>query len=180
MKKTLGIIVTIGLLCSGIVPVFAGSSSPDYSVSITSPSLIDGKPVYSTDIVVSVKNLTDHPLGNLVAYLMILDVDRKQTYPVDEFGPQAYQSRSIDSLQPGATSAVTIPVKILYVGNFRFSVSVMDLENNQSISAQAIPVHMITDSKLNKPLIIWVSTIIPILVILTALILGSRRKRKAL
>ncbi|MGC4020187.1 MAG: hypothetical protein QM793_13835 [Muricomes sp.] len=178
MKRICSIVIffLISVYCT--VPVFAASPSAgqDIGVEISSPESIEGKPVYSTDIEITVKNRTDHEIKNLICYLMIVDLGREMTYPVDEFGMEAYQTRSIASIAAHGECKVVIPVKILYVGNFQFSASVTDLENNHTVTADPLSVTMIAVSELNKPLVIAVAAIVPLL-IAGYVILHTRRRK---
>ena len=153
-------------------------SAQEISVTIIDPAVIEGKPVYNADIKISVKNLTNNEIKGLVCYLMIVDVERQQTYPVDEFGPDAYQTRIIESLRAHSEYTVTIPVKILYVGLFKFSASVMNLDKNYTVTADPLTVHMVAASKLNKTLVITTASIVPLFVAGIAVVLYWKRRKK--
>ncbi|ABX41844.1 hypothetical protein [Lachnoclostridium phytofermentans] len=166
MKKICSVIVSLLILANCAVPAFAATNpiAQNIGVEITSPTSIEGKPVYNADIEITVKNMTDHEISNLICYLMIVDLGRDMTYPVDEFGTEAYQTRSITSLPAHGECIVVIPVKILYVGHFQFSASVTDLENNHTVTADPLSVNMIAVSELNKPLVVSVAVVIPLLI----------------
>lgn len=179
MKKIIsGLLILLFLLFSYPSATFAAQdqSTPEISVAITDPVVIEGKPVYNTDIQITIHNLTDHEIDGLVCYLMIVDVNREQTYPVDEFGPQAYQTRTIESLPAYSEYTVTIPVKIMYVGLFKFSASVMNMDKNYVVTADPLTVHMIATSKLNKALVIAVAAVVPLITAGFIFTLYRRRK----
>lgn len=178
MKKLCLVFAVLLVLAYCTVPVSAASNSAvqDIGVEITSPSGIEDKPVYNADIEITVKNMTDHEIKNLICYLMIVDLGRNMTYPVDEFGTEAYQTRSIASLPAHGECTVVIPVKILYVGQFQFSASVTALENNHTVTADPLSVHMIAVSELNKPLVISVAVVLPLLIAGYAVLHTRRRK----
>jgi hypothetical protein len=181
MKKICSVFAALLLLVFCSVPAIAASvpATKDISVEITSPSDIEGKPVYSTDIKITVKNLTNHEVKNLICYLMIVDVGRNMTYPVDEFGAEAYQTRKIASLPAYGEYTVVIPVKITYVGHFQFSASVTDMENNHTVTADPLSVNMMAFSELNKPLVISVAAVVPVLIAGYVILQTSRRKNAA-
>lgn len=181
MKKICSVFAALLLLTCCAVPALAVSApaTQDIGVEITSPSGIEGKPVYNTDIEITVKNLTDHEVKNLICYLMIVDLGRNMTYPVDEFGMEAYQTRKIASLPAYGESTVVIPVKITYVGQFQFSASVTDLENNRTVTADPLSVNMIAVSELNKPLVISVAVVVPVLIAGYVILRTCRRKNTA-
>lgn len=178
MKKICSVFAALLLLVICAVPALAASipATQDIGVEITSPSGIEGKPVYNADIEITVKNLTDHEVKNLICYLMIVDLGRNMTYPVDEFGTEAYQTREIASLPVNGECTVVIPVKITYVGHFQFSASVTDLENNRTVTADPLSVNMIAVSELNKPLVISVAVLVPLLIAGYVILHTSRRK----
>jgi len=155
------------------------TSAPEISATITSPTYIEGKPVYDADIQIVVKNLTDHEIKNLSCFLMVADVGKQMTLPVDEFGSKAYQTRIIDSLPANSETTVTIPVGIIYVGTFKISASVMDMEKNYIVTAAPLTVEMIITSKINKTLVMAVSAIVPIFLALGTLYLSKRKRKKA-
>ena len=181
MKKIISLLFVVLLLCFSSISVFAASdatSEPEMSVTITSPTSIEGKPICEENIEITVKNLTNHELTNLAAYLMILDEGRNMTYPVDEFGQNAYQTRNIASIPENGEVKVTIPVKITYVGNFKFNVSVINYNNDYVTTSNALSVKMIENSKINKVVVMSVAVVIPIVLTGVALIIVKRKKLK--
>jgi hypothetical protein len=68
MKKIISLLFVMLLLCFSSISVFAASdtsSAPEMSVTITSPTSIESKPICEENIEITVKNLTDHELTNL-------------------------------------------------------------------------------------------------------------------
>lgn len=182
MKKIISLLFVVLLLCFSSMSVFAASdttSEPEMSVTITSPTSIESKPICEENIEITVKNLTDHELTNLAAYLMILDEGRNMTYPVDEFGQNAYQTRNIASIPGNGEVKVTIPVKITYVGNFKFNVSVINYDNNDYVTtSNTLSVKMIENSKMNKSIVMAVAVVVPIVLACVVFIIVKRKKLK--
>ena len=181
MKKIITFTLTVLMLLALAAPSFAAGAqadaSPEVSVTIVSPKSIDSVPIYEDNIVICVKNLTDRTLTNLDCFLMIVDKGRGETYPVDEFGENAYQTRSIDSLAPGVETTITIPVRVMYVGDFRFTASVIDYNNNSIITGDAIDVLMTATSKLNKTLVMTVSAVVPLVLAIGVFLLTKGKKK---
>jgi hypothetical protein len=150
MKKIL-LSLIMGIIIILPTTVFALGDS-DITVKIISPTRIESTPAHDDIIKISVKNNTTNEIKNLGCYLTIVDVGRSQTYPVDEFGEEAYQTRNI-SLMPGEKTEVSIPVKILYIGNFKFTASVINFDTNYIYSAEALNVVMKSNSNMNKQLV---------------------------
>lgn len=178
MKKICALISVLLLLCICAAPALAaGGKNENVKVEITSPASIDSVPVHDDSIQVAVTNTGREALKDLACYLTIVDMGRGQTYPVDEFGENAYQTRNIASLAPGEKTVVTIPVRVMYVGRFHFTASVMDYKTNQVFSSDAVNVTMSATSDLNKTLVMAVSGAVPA-VLAAAAVLLTKGKTK--
>lgn len=165
--------VLIFTLCA--MPAYADAAVPDVTVHIASPANIEMKPIYTGDITIEISNNTAADIPNMICYISIVDVGRGLSYNVDEFGPQAYQSRAV-SLAAGETATVVIPVKVVYVGDFRFSVTAIDLDAGTAYTSEPLTVNMLTASELNRPLATVVAAVMPVLCIALTLYLFHRRK----
>jgi hypothetical protein len=148
------------------------------SVEIVSPSSIDSVPVHDDVIKVRITNNSSQTLYHLASYLTIVDVGRKQTYPVDEFGENAYQTRAIDSLAPGEKLVIDYPVHIMYVGQFCFTASVIQYDSNQVTTSDAVNVTMKAVSNLNRPLVYSVAGIVPIVLAGGAFLVTKGKTKK--
>lgn len=184
MKEKIKAFSFILALCAALLtcaaPALAEAAVPstqNVGVEIVSPSEISSKPIYEGDIEIKVVNNGAKALDNLACYLTIVDVERKQTYPVDEFGENAHQTRSL-TLKPGEAATVKIPVRILYVGNFRFTASVIDFASGRVYGGDALDVQILTDSKMNKTLVMVTAGIVPVAVIAVTAVIGNKRKNK--
>lgn len=180
MKKLLTIFAVLLVLCLNALPALAveAPATQDISVAITSPVNISDVPIHNDDIEITVTNNGKTTYRDLSCYLTIVDAGRSQTYPVDEFGENAYQTRMIASLAPGEQTVVTIPVRVMYVGQFRFTASVMDYATNQVYTGAALNVMMTATSNLNKNLVMLVAAIMPVVLAAAAFLL-SKGKTKA-
>lgn len=172
------IIVAASMLPAGAANIQNPPKTDDVSVKIVSPVLIKAKPVHDCNIAISITNNTDKTINDCACYLTVVDVGRKQTYPVDEFGENAYQTREVNNLAPHKSIQIKIPVKILYVGNFRFTASVISYGENVIYSAKALDVNIISDSAINKPFVIVSATAVPV-VLLVVLAAVSVKRSKA-
>ncbi|MDD3231417.1 MAG: hypothetical protein PHY23_10040 [Oscillospiraceae bacterium] len=178
-KKIPTLLLLILLLTVFTVPAFAASNDTQaLDVRITSPTAVEMKPIYAGDITAEVTNNSSGTLNHLNCFLSVFDVDRGLSYNVDEFGEKAYVAYPL-SLAPGETATVTIPVKVNYVGNFRFTVTVLDLDSERSCISQPLTVHMLTASELNKTVATIVAVIMPILCLSATLVLFRKRKIKS-
>ena len=177
MKKIISMIAAVLLFVCSAVPAFAAQAPREVSVVINSPTAVEDKPVYENNLDITVTNTTDHTLNNLVCYLSIVDVDRGFSYNVDEFGPNAYQTHSITSLAAGESASVVIPVKVTYVGQFKFLISVVNPDTGATSTSNALSVHMIATSHLNNTLVLAVSITVSLVIIVGVFLLMNRRKQ---
>lgn len=143
-------------------------------VVITSPKQIERKPVCEENIEFRVTNESNHEIKNIACYLMILDKGRGQTYPVDEFGQEAYQTREIEALASGEQITFTIPVKITYVGDFKFNVSAIEYGTDTVYTSNTLSVHMIQSSSMNKKVVMAVAGMLPILTLAGVMIIKKK------
>lgn len=178
MKKIYAVMAVILLLSLNTIRVFAAdtSNSKDLEITIISPQSIESKPVCEESIEFSVTNISDHDIENIACYLMILDKGRGQTYPVDEFGQEAYQTREIQMLKAGEQMTFTIPVKITYVGDFKFNISAIEYGNDTVITSNTLPVYITENSSMNKNIVMVVAGVIPVLTLAGILLFMKKRK----
>ena len=156
-----------------------GAKEAGVSVEIVSPDRIESVPIYEGDVEIAVTNLSDIEQTNLNCFLTVVDEERKQSFPMDEFGPDSYQTRTIESLLPGETATIRIPLRVMYVGNFQLVANVVDYEANRVFAASSLPVCMISGTNLHRGLVIGVSAAIPVLLTGATLVLERKRgKRK--
>lgn len=149
------------------------------SVKIISPDRIEAVPIYEGDVEIAVMNLSDTEQTNLSCFLTVVDEERQQSFPMDEFGPDSYQTRTIESLLPGETVTIRIPLRVMYVGNFQLVANVVDYASNRVYAAPSLPICMISNTNLHRELVIGVSAAMPILLIGLTLALEKKRgKRK--
>ncbi len=175
MKRTPCLLAALLICLAAACPVLADNAEP-VSVEIISPESISASPIHYDDIVIRVTNNTAETMSGLRCFLTVLDVGRSQTLPVDEFGTDAFQSRTIDSLAAGESVDVTIPVRIMYVGDFRFTATVADCETNTLYTGPAISVDMTAVSSMNKTLVIAAAIGMPLVLAAAAFVLTRSRR----
>lgn len=175
MKRICSVFFAVMIIALLAMPAYAQSPAPDVTVRIISPDAVEMKPIYTGDLTVEITNSGSAAIDDLICYLSIVDVGRGLSYNVDEFGPQAYQSRAL-TLAAGETATVVIPVKVSYVGDFRFTVTAIDLDAGTAYASQPLAVNMLTASELNRPLATVVAVVMPVLCIALTLYLFRRRR----
>lgn len=178
-KKILVFIGTVILaLNSTNVRAAAGGTGQSIQVEIVSPTTIETTPIYEGNAEIIVTNQSDVEQSNLNCFLSVVDEDRKQSFPMDEFGADSYQTRTIDTLKPGESVTVSIPLRIMYVGNFQLIANVADYSTNQVYAAASLPIKMLSNTSLHKGLVIGVSVAMPLMLTVMAFGLGRKRGRR--
>lgn len=81
-----------------------------------------------------------------------------------------------DTAEP-VSVIITIPVRIMYVGDFRFTATVADCATNALYTGPAISVEMAAVSSMNKPLVIASAVGVPLCLAAAAFVLTRNRKR---
>lgn len=182
MKKRIALLVGTIMVALGGMNVQA--ASPDQinpiQVEIASPQKIEALPIYEGNVEVVVTNQSDIQQSNLNCFLTVVDEDRKQSFPMDEFGADSYQTRTIESLAPGESVTISIPLRIMYVGRFQLIANVADYATNQVYAADSLPIVMISNTNLHKGLVIAVAVAMPLFLAVMAVLLSRKRgKRKS-
>ena len=167
----------------GSMPVQAAEPGKDMQdqiqVEIISPDRIESTPIYTGNIEITVKNMSDTVYENLNCFLSVVDEDRKQSFPMDEFGADSYQVKPVGTLNPGGIQVVSIPVRIMYVGNFHLIANIIDYETHQVYAADSLATTMISNTNLHKNLVIAVSVMMPVILTGATMVLARKRgKRK--
>lgn len=173
------LIVTVVLTLSGInIRNVWGKTSESIQVEIVSPKVIEAAPIYEGNVEIVVTNKSDMEQNALNCFLSVVDEERKQSFPMDEFGADSYQSRTIDALKPGESVTISIPLRVMYVGNFQLIANVVDYSTNQVYAAASLPINMYSNTNLHKGLVIGVSAVMPVILAVMAFWLGRKRGRR--
>lgn len=152
------------------------SNQQDIQVEILSPTEIQSNPIYEGDVQIQVTNNGTTDRDDLSVFLTVVDEDRNQSFPMDEFGLDSFQTRRI-SLKKGESTVVPIPIRIMYVGNFDFVANVADYSTGEVFAAQALPAQMISNTNMNKNLMRAVAIATPIILFIIAKVLTGKRGR---
>ncbi len=177
-KKILFLITALAVAFQVVQPINVNAAArEDIRVEILSEA-VNAKPVYNGEVDIKVKNNTQKTIERASLYLSVVDLKRKQSFPMDEFGENSYQTREIGNLKPGQEEIVTIPIRVMYVGDFKILANVVSQDSDVSYVSNAMPVVMTSDSHLNKNLVTTVSVITPIALAGVAALLYKKRGRK--
>lgn len=177
MKKIIcTLIVAILTVYAMSSPVMANS---DLSIELISPSGANARPIYEDTVVSKITNNTNETMNNLLVYITIIDTKNNIAVAVDEYGSTVDKPRKIDTLAPGETVTIEIPIRFMYVGEYELYTSVMHKGSDTVISSSPITLVMIGDSNINTNLVMAVSIVIPvILLVIIAWLYMNQRKRR--
>lgn len=141
MKKIIYmLIVAMLMVCVMASPVMAGS---DLSIELISPSGANARPIYEDTVVSKITNNTGETMNNLLVYITIIDTKNNIAVAVDEYGSTVDKPRKIDTLAPGETVTIEIPIRFMYVGEYELYTSVMHKGSDTVISSSPITLVMI-------------------------------------
>lgn len=183
-KGNIDLILKMVLMTGALMIALASFAHTDVlaaetlKVEILSPEKIESVPIYEGDMEIAVTNLSDTTQSELNCFLTVVDEDRMQSFPMDEFEPDSYQTRKIASLQPGETATLTIPLRVMYVGNFQLVANVVDYASGSVYAAPSLRVCMISNTNLHRGLVIGVSAVMPVLLAAMTVMLGKKRGRR--
>lgn len=180
MRKILSSIMAIMVMFSiSSVCVYAEgmSDNQDIKVEIISPDSIESNPIYDGTVDIEVTNNGTTDREDLSVFLTVVDEDRNQSFPMDEFGLDSFQTRRI-SLKQGESQVVSIPIRVMYVGNFQFVANVCDYKTGEVFAGNSLPAKMISNTNLHKDLVRMVAVAMPIILVAVALMLTRKRGRK--
>lgn len=179
-KRWLAMLTLLLVAVMGTPNVQAAESMPKdaLQIEIISPDAVKAKPVYNGEVKIKVTNQSDVTVDNTDLFLSVVDAERGQSFPMDEFGENSYQTRTIPPLAAGESTDLTIPIRVMYVGDFRIVANIVDYKSNMTYVSNALPIHMTSDSHLNKSLVIGVAVVTPIVLFVIAAMLYKKRGRK--
>ncbi len=178
-KKVISCMAAVALAVLSLINPMQVQAEPagGVSVQIVSPEGVSAQPIYNGNVEVLVSNSSNQTLTGADLFLSVVDAERKQSFPMDEFGENSYQSRTIDTLAPGEQTTISIPVRVMYVGDFRIVANLVDYATNASYVSNALSLNMTSDSHLNKNLVMTVAVITPVLLAAFAAVMYKKRGR---
>lgn len=112
-----------------------------------------------------------------MAYLSYMDVVDGIIYD-DEFGDKGEKTVRLDELKAGESVTVTIPLKIIFAGEFRITASVVDLNTGAVATSDAVTVTMTRITAMRNTLVICVAVVVPVVYAAVALVLTRRKSKK--
>lgn len=178
MKKIVySLSAVLCMICFLAVPVLAAGNN-DLSIRLVSPVGADIRPVYEDMVVSEITNQTNETMDNLLVYITIIDMTNNIAVAVDEYGSTVDKPRKIESLAPGETVMIEIPIRFMYVGEFELYTSVMYKEDNTVVSSAPITLNMIGDSNINPGLVMVVAIMVPFLILVGIVWLNQKQKKR--
>lgn len=176
MKKTLCTLAAAVLMLSSMATTVYAADS--LSIDLVSPSGANDRPIYEDTVVSEISNNTGKTLNNLLVYITIIDTKNNIAVAVDEYGSTVDKPRKIETLAPGETVTVDIPIRFMYVGEYELYTSVMHKDSNTVVSSSPITLVMIGDSNINTNLVMAVSIIVPVILLGVIAWLSAKQKRR--
>lgn len=176
MKKLAVLIVVLALLINLTTVVFASEGNQSLDVKIISPSAVEDFPGREETVKVEVTNHSNQDLQKVLVYITMADLNKNMTVNLEDYN--ADKPVYIETLKAGETQTIDLPVRFVYTSSYHLYVTVVSKENNLITSSAAIPIHIIGNTMINKPVAFGVVITEPI--ILLFIVMGAiiYRKRK--
>ena len=177
MKKLLLIFSICFLLFVPPVGVSA-KQDPALTVTILSPDGVSkGLPGREETISAEVTNNTGHAIDDVMLYITMCDLDKHMTVNLEDYS--ADKPITINSLQPGETTAVKLPIRLVYVDHFYLYVTSASPNLDHIYSSKPIPIEIVGNTLVSKFMVQVTAAGMPIAVILiiTFILLNDRYKR---
>jgi uncharacterized membrane protein len=179
MKKKLITVFMIIFLLSGITKLaFAEMSNPDLKVNITSPNGVKDYPGREETIKVAVKNNGKNDLKHVLAYITMADLNKNMTVNLEDYS--ADKPIYIEKIKPGSSCNIELPIRFVYTSKYHLYVTVVSKDDNRITSSAAIPINIMGNTKISKPMTMGVSFVEPVIIVFGAILVYNLRKRKSL
>ncbi|MDD3778686.1 MAG: hypothetical protein PHX26_01350 [Proteiniphilum sp.] len=174
------LVLAVLMLSLMLLPTVQASaaSAPECEITLDSSSVIEGTPLYETDMIFTVTNISSTRLDGLVAYLSFADMGIDIIYD-DEFGNAGESTVHLKNLEPGESTTVTIPLQMIFAGEFRITALVVDPDSGAIAASDAVSVSMTRPTAMNNTLVIIVAAIVPLICAGAAIALTVKKRKKA-
>jgi uncharacterized membrane protein len=176
MKKFLSIAMGLILILSMFTISFAETGNSDLEINILSPNGIKDYPGHEDIVKVSITNNGDHPLNEVLVYITMADLGKNMTVNLEDYG--ADKPVYLDTIKAKETVEVELPIRFVYTSNYHLYVTVVTKEGNQITSSNAVPIEILGNTKINKPLAMGVAIAEPLILLgFVGIVYGMRKKK---
>ncbi|SHH92214.1 hypothetical protein [Clostridium grantii] len=177
MKKFSVILLAIILAFNlTTVFVFASETKNDFTVELLSPHGIKDYPGREETVKVKITNNSSKDINEVLAYITMADIKKNMTVNLEDYS--ADKPFYIKSIKAGEAQMVDLPIRFVYTSTYYLYVTVVTKENNMITSSNAIPIEIIGNTKINKPLTMSVAVAEPLLLLGIVGVIYGIRKRK--
>lgn len=142
------------------VPILAAEKNSAVSVQILSPDKVTGIAGIDETIKAEVTNNTDQDIQNLMAYITMADMDKHMTVNLEDYG--ADKPFVIGTLKAGDHVDVELPVRLVYVSRYYLYTTVVSGDSLTVYSSTAIPVEILGNTMISKPMVEGIAIAVPI------------------
>lgn len=144
-------------------------------IKILSPDAVENYPGLETSVQAEITNLSDTELKNAMAYITMADIGKHMTVNLEDYGADV--PILLDTLQPGQSVKVELPIRFVYTSQYKLYVTVSSDDDQQIHSSASIPVHILGNTQIN-PLFVQIVSIAMPVILLLLLFLVTRRKKQ--
>jgi hypothetical protein len=155
---------------------FADTSTQDLEIKILSPKSVKDYPGHEDVIQVSLTNNSQNDLNDILTYITMADTLKNMTVNLEDYS--ADKPVHIDQLKTGETTIVALPIRFVYTSNYHLYVTVVSKDQFVIHSSDAIPIEILGNTQINKPLTMGVAISEPVVLLGVLGILYIMRNRK--
>lgn len=142
----------------------AAADNNSVTIQILSPSQVKDYPGFETTITAKITNHTNHPLTNAMTYITMADLGKHWTVNLEDYS--ADKPLRLKSLAPGESINVSLPIRFVYTSQYKLYVTVSSDTDMAIYSSNAIPVHILGNTKIDPIYVTTVSIAEPLIMLL--------------
>lgn len=176
MKKILSGAMGLLIILSMFTLSFADIGNSNLDINILSPESVKDYPGHEDIVKVSITNNGESALNEVLIYITMADLGKNMTVNLEDYS--ADKPVYIDTIKAKETVQVELPIRFVYTSKYHLYVTVVTKDGNQITSSNAIPIEILGNTKINKPLAMGVAIAEPLILLSFVGIVYGMRKRK--
>jgi hypothetical protein len=147
------------------------------SVELLSPTEVHGFPGIEQLVKAKITNLTDSTIPDVMAYITMADIHKHMTVNLEDYS--ADKPIVIGELKAKETREVELPVRFVYTSSYFLYVTAISTKIPSIQSSVAIPIDIISNSKMDVGAVQAVTFGMPaIMIVLLIAVIVYRRKNR--
>jgi hypothetical protein len=170
--------VMAAILIAGLSPLKVSAQEPSkLSVELLSPTEVHGFPGIEQLVKAKITNLSDSAIPDVMAYITMADIHKHMTVNLEDYS--ADKPVVIGELKAKESREVELPVRFVYTSSYFLYVTAISTQIPPIQSSIAIPIDIISNSKMDIGAVQFVTFGMPAIMIISLIaIIVYRRKSR--